>query len=124
MTPTACDSKRFSRPANAIPSPAEIDAMLRGVNAQLIQSDLAPEPLMTAEAAWTIAAVAAGGAVGCLSAGLLIGGWLASLAGATLGVAAGGVFAVSLWRASDGGSLAATNLAFTEDAEDDLLSGW
>jgi len=124
MTPTACDTKRFSRPANAIPTPAEIDAMLRGVNAQLIQSDLAPEPVVTAEAAWTIAAVAAGAAVGCLSAGLLIGGWLASLAGATLGVATGGVFAVSLWRASDGAGPSATNFGFAEDAEDDLLSGW
>ena len=107
------------------PTTAEVDAMLQAVTVRSIQQELAPEPTLSPEAGWTIAALAVGAAAGCLGAGFLIGGWLAALAGAILGGAAGGVFAVTLWRASDGGVAFASRPMFAgEPAADDLLTGW
>jgi hypothetical protein len=124
MTSTTCES-RPGRSAMTLPSPAEVDAMLQAVNVRLIQHDLAPEPLISPEAGWTIAAVAAGAVAGSLGLGLLIGGWTAALAGALAGAAAGGVFAVLLWRASDlGGHTAPRNTPLPDPAADDLLTGW
>jgi hypothetical protein len=107
------------------PSTSEIDAMLNEVNVQWIQHDLAPETSLTPEAAWTIAAVTAGGAAGCLGTAILIGSWLASLAAGLLGAAAGGMFAVLLWRASDDAPSQSAAAAFGPGSkDDDLLSGW
>jgi hypothetical protein len=75
------ESTRFARRTSPAPTPAEVEAMLQAVNVQLIQHDLAPEPTLSPEVCWTIAALAVGGAAGCLGAGLLIGGWLSALAG-------------------------------------------
>jgi hypothetical protein len=119
------ESTRFARRTSPAPTPAEVEAMLQAVNVQLIQHDLAPEPTLSPEVCWTIAALAVGGAAGCLGAGLLIGGWLSALAGTVMGAAAGGVFAVMLWRASDGGSsIARKPVTACHPAADDLLSGW
>jgi hypothetical protein len=116
---------RFGRQASPLPTPAEVDAMLQAVNVQLIQHDLSPEPALSPEVWWTIAALAAGGAAGCFGAGLLIGGWLSALAGTIVGAAAGGVFAVILWRASDDGSSGCLKpIPTPRSADDDLLTGW
>lgn len=114
----------FSRIKNP-PTTSEIDAMLNAVNVQWIQHDLAPETSVSPEAAWTVAAVTAGGAAGCLGAALFIGGWLAAFALGMLGAAAGGVFAVVLWRASDDAPNHSAAAAFGPGSkDDDLLSGW
>lgn len=117
-------STRFARRTTPPPTPAEVDAMLQAVNIQLIQHDLAPDPALSPEIWWTIAALAAGGASGCLGAVLLIGGWLSALAGTVMGAASGGVFAVMLWRASDEGSSPGKPAHACRPLADDLLSGW
>jgi hypothetical protein len=124
-TTTVREPMRFARQTPSLPTPEEVDAMLQAVNVQLIQHEIAPEPAISPEVCWTIAALTVGGATGCLGAGLLIGGWLSALAGTIVGAAAGGVFAVILWRASDGGgSVPATRVPAYDSASDDLLSGW
>ena len=124
-TSTARESLRPIRSAASLPSPSEVDAMLQAVNVQLIQHEIAPEPALSPEAAWTLAALAAGAAAGTLGGGLLIGGWLAALAGSILGSVLGGVFAIVLWRASDGGATFSPRQTPAYDpATDDLLSGW
>jgi len=124
-TSTAREPLRAIRSAASLPSPAEVDAMLQAVNVQLIQNETAPEPGLSPEAAWTLASLAAGAGAGCLGGGLIIGGWLAALAGSILGSVLGGVFAVVLWRASDGGAAFSPRKTPAYDpATDDLLSGW
>jgi hypothetical protein len=115
----------LARSTSPLPTPEEVDAMLQAVNVQLIQHDLAPEPTPSPEVFWTIAAIAVGGTAGCLGAGMLIGGWLSVLAGTLVGAAAGGVFAVILWRASDEGSFFIQETSPPRrPIDDDLLSGW
>jgi len=110
---------------NAIPTAAEIDAMLNAVNAQTVQQDLAPEAKVSPELGWTVAALAAGATAGCLGAWLLAGGWLAPLAAGMLGAAAGGMFAVMLWRASDDGGDGSTAATIGPSSfDDDLLFDW
>lgn len=122
---TTREAMRFPRQAPALPTAAEVEAMLQAVNVQSIQHNLAPEPAISPEAGWTVASVVVGAIVGCLGAILLIGGWLSALAGSILGAAAGGVFAVILWRASDGGGSLSTRPVFASSSmDDDLLSGW
>jgi len=122
---TVREAMRFARPTPSLPTAEEVDAMLQAVNVQLIQHEIAPEAAISPEVCWTIAALTVGGATGCLGAALLIGGWLSALAGTIVGAAAGGVFAVILWRASDdSGTVGTTRFPAYDPASDDLLSGW
>jgi hypothetical protein len=122
---TAREATRFPRQGRASPSPSEVEAMLHAVNVKTIQHDLAPEPVVSPEVGWTIASVVMAAIVGGFGAGLLIGGWLSALAGCILGAAVGGVFAIVLWRASDGGdAICRTPVLAASSLDDDLLSGW